>query len=160
MPWKPHLCRTLNPNVRGSAGFTLIEMIVVLAVLGLALALVASYGPPASGGLSLRGAASELAGGLREARAQAIAGGHPVGLTIDLAQHGWRVGQGPVTPLPEGIQVRVLTVVGEATGSVGRILFLPDGSSTGGRIELSGANRQMQVGVDWLSGRVSSVEQP
>ena len=53
-------------------GFTLLEVIVTLAILGFALVLVTSYKPPWSSGLGLRGTASELASGLRLARSEAI----------------------------------------------------------------------------------------
>lgn len=141
-------------------GFTLIETIVVLAVLGLALTVVLSYGPPSSGALSLRTTAARLAGGLREARAEAIAGNRPIGLTLDLTNRQWHVADHAPTALPDGINVRLLTVAGEAAGSVGRILFLPDGSSTGGRIELAAGKRRWEIGTDWLSGRVIEAEKP
>jgi len=43
------------------------------------------------------------------------------------------------------------------TESKGRIRFDPDGSSSGGRVSISGGNQIWIVGVDWLSGRVSVV---
>ena len=42
----------------------------------------------------------------------------------------------------------------------GPFTFAPDGSSTGGRIELAAGARRMQVGVDWLTGRVSVADAP
>jgi prepilin-type N-terminal cleavage/methylation domain-containing protein len=48
-----------------AAGFTLIEMIVVLAILGFALVLIVGYKPPWSRGLDLDAGAAELAGQLR-----------------------------------------------------------------------------------------------
>lgn len=38
------------------------------------------------------------------------------------------------------------------------IRFNPDGSSTGGRIELAQGSRYMSVGVDWLTSRISIVQ--
>jgi general secretion pathway protein H len=38
------------------------------------------------------------------------------------------------------------------------IRFFPDGSSSGGTISLSGANRDYFIGVDWLTGRVELLE--
>jgi general secretion pathway protein H len=141
---------------RRSGGFTLIEILVVLGVLGLALALIVSYGSPPSGGLALRKAAGDLEGGLREARSLAIAGNRTTALVLDLAARRWRVGSQPDNPLPEGIEIRLLSVAGEATGgNRAAFRFWPDGSATGGRIELIGANRKTQIGVDWLSGRIS-----
>jgi general secretion pathway protein H len=40
-------------------------------------------------------------------------------------------------------------------GAAADIRFLPDGSSTGGRVELKDGRRRMRIGVDWLNGRVS-----
>jgi general secretion pathway protein H len=42
----------------------------------------------------------------------------------------------------------------------GGIRFDPDGSSTGGRIELGEGPRKIEIGVDWLTGRVSVVNAP
>jgi len=106
-------------------GFTLIEVIVTLAILGFALVLVAGYKPPWSSGLGLKGTAFELASGLRLARSEAIASNRPVTFDLDMTGHRYRVGTGA------------------------------DGSSTGGRIALAAGNRRMAVGVDWLTGRVS-----
>ena len=40
------------------------------------------------------------------------------------------------------------------------ISFAPDGSSSGGRIVLADGGRRVQVGVDWLTGRVSVANAP
>jgi general secretion pathway protein H len=148
-------------NRERCSGFTLIETLVVLSVLGLALTLILSYGQPSNGGLALKQAASELAGGLREARSLAIAENRTVPVSIDLASRHWRIDQQPDNPLPTGIEIRLLTIAGENSRSnASNIRFLPDGSATGGRIEFLGAHRRMQIGVDWLSGRVSLVDLP
>src|SRR5271169_5379825 len=73
-------------------GFTLIELVVALAVMGLALVLIVGYKAPWSSGLGLEGTASELASGLRLARSQAIADNQPVAFSLDLAGHRYRVG--------------------------------------------------------------------
>ena len=54
------------------AGFTLLEMIVVIAVMGLALALVAGYGKPRSHWLETRAAAQQIAAAMEAARGRAI----------------------------------------------------------------------------------------
>lgn len=139
-----------------TAGFTLIEMTVVLAVLGFALVLIVGYKPPWSRGLDLDAGAAELAGQLRLARAEAIAGNRAVALDLDLAAHRYQLGSAPPRPLPAGLGVELLTVAGERqTAKVGGIRFHPDGSSTGGRIVLVGGARRVAVGVEWLTGRVA-----
>ena len=138
------------------AGFTLIEVIVVLAVLAFALALIVGYKPPWSSGLGLRGTAAELASNLRLARSEAILQHRPVLFELDLPGHRFRVGNGNVRQLPRPLLIELLTVTGERRGlATGDIRFNPDGSSTGGRISLADGRQKIAVGVDWLSGRVS-----
>jgi general secretion pathway protein H len=141
---------------RGETGFTLIEILVVLAILGLALALIVGYKPPWSSTLGLRAAASEIAAGLREARSEAVLSNRSVRLDLDLDTRRYQVGGGPVRQLPSQLSLALLTVNGEQRDRrAGGILFNPDGSSTGGRISITDGNRAMAVGVDWLTGRVS-----
>lgn len=138
------------------AGFTLIEVIVVLAVLAFALALIVGYKPPWSSGLGLRGSAAQLASGLRLARSEAILQNRPVLFELYLPGHRFRVGNGNVRQLPRQLLIELLTVTGERRDlATGDIRFNPDGSSTGGRISLADGRQKIAVGVDWLSGRVS-----
>lgn len=144
----------LNSDRR--VGFTLIEVIVTLAILGAALVLVTGYKPPWSSGLGLKGTAAELASGLRLARSEAIARNRPVAFDLDVIGHRYRVGAGAERRLPADLSVELLTIAGEhhAEGA-GDIRFNPDGSSTGGRIMLASRQRRLAIGVDWLTGRVS-----
>lgn len=138
------------------AGFTLIEMIVVLVVLGLVLGLVVTRGPVRSRALEARAAASRLAAALRNARGEAIVANRPVTLVLDVAQHSYRVDRGSPTVLPPEMALSVIAASGETLGGrLGGITFEPDGSSSGGRIEIRDGTRRMQVGIDWLTGRVS-----
>ena len=142
-------------NTRHSAGFTLIELLVVITILGLALAMAASHGKTHSAGLEENGAASELAGGLREARAQAVAQNKPVALTVDIAAHRWQIDGGPKRTIMPQFALTVLTVKGETLGSnLAAIRFEPDGSSTGGEIGLDDGLRKFSVKIDWLTGNV------
>ena len=144
---------------RTQAGFTLIEIIVVLVVLSLGLALLVMRGPPRSPSLEIRGTASEMAQALRLARARAIAGNRPVGVTLDLARHSWRMDGAAERILPPDYALTIRAATTEAAGNqIGAIRFAPDGSSTGGWIELADNHRRLQIGVDWLSGRVTLAE--
>jgi general secretion pathway protein H len=141
---------------RRSGGFTLIETVVTLAILGFALVLVTGYKAPWSSTLSLKGAATDLASGLRLARSEAIAGNRSVPFDLDIIRHQYRVGNSTVRSLPGRLAIELLTITGEKRGEgAGDIQFNPDGSSTGGRITLADGERRMAVGVDWLTGRVT-----
>ncbi|MBV8935379.1 MAG: GspH/FimT family pseudopilin [Alphaproteobacteria bacterium] len=145
-----------RPGPGSCCGFTLIEVIVTLAILGFALVLVAGYRPPWSSGLGLKGTAAQLASGLRLARSEAIVSNRPVTFDLDITGRRYRVGTGVERRLPANLSIDLLTIVGEARGAAaGDIRFNPDGSSTGGRIALADGARRLAVGVDWLTGRVS-----
>jgi general secretion pathway protein H len=138
------------------AGFTLIELIVVIAILGLVLALFVGRAAGPSRGLGLRAAANQLAAGLRETRAQAITADRPMELRLDLAHRVWRAADGAVTALPPTAAITLTTLAGEIqSANSGGIQFEPDGSSSGGRIALADGNAHIEIGIDWLTGRIS-----
>src|SRR6266850_2019221 len=97
----------------GADGFTLIEIVVTLAILGFGLVLVSGYRPPWSGALSLDGTAGRIASQLRLARSEAIAGNRSVAFNLDLAGHRYRVGAGVVQHLPGDFSIELLTIAGE-----------------------------------------------
>jgi general secretion pathway protein H len=145
-----------TPPTRQGYGFSLIELLVALAVMGFALVLIVGYKAPWSRGLGLEGTATELASGLRLARSQAIAENRPVAFALDLAGHRYRIGAASPRSLPATLSVGLLTIDGEKRNpTLGDIRFNPDGSSTGGRITLADGKRRMAVSVDWLTGRVT-----
>ena len=71
----------ISRNIRG---FTLLELMVVLAIMALLVALVPPLVSGASDRVALKGAARQLAAGLRFARSQAIARNRPAVLQLDL----------------------------------------------------------------------------
>ncbi len=146
---------------RRQAGFTLLELLVTLAILGLALVLIAGYRQPWSRGLDLRNTAGAIAAGLRVARSEAIVRNRPVRFLIDFNSRRFGSGPTPLGQLPPALQITLVTIAGEKRNDrVGGIRFDPDGSSTGGRIALADGRRTVAVMVDWLTGRVSIGDGP
>ncbi|HEY0202915.1 MAG TPA: GspH/FimT family pseudopilin [Acetobacteraceae bacterium] len=144
-----------KPSDRGAAaGFTLIEVIVVLVILGLGMALLTTRGRLRSTALDLRAATGEITQALRLARARAIVTDRQVVVALDPAGNAFRVGSGPAQTLPRGIVLEATAVQGPAIG-IAAFRFAPDGSASGGRITLTAGGRSAMVGVDWLTGRVS-----
>ncbi len=129
----------------------------MLAILGLVAGLVATRGPQRSAALDLRAGAGEVARAMRLARTQAIASNSPVAVQLDPATQEMRVGAAAPRHLPPGLAVSVISVAEPGRPA---ITFAPDGSSSGGRVELASGARRMQVGVDWLTGRVSVADAP
>ena len=141
---------------RQPAGFTLIEILVVMAVLALMMGLIVAKGPMQSRSLTTRDTISALAGGLREARARAIATDRPVEFDIDTARKSFHVDQAPPVQLPAEYTLGFVTTATERKSETeAAFRFEPDGSSTGGHIDVTFGRRHVQIGVDWLSGRVT-----
>ena len=145
---------------RGEAGFTLIEMLVVLVVLGLLVGLIVARGPPRSQALSMRAAVGGVAQELRQARAQAIAGNRRLTVGFDGRRHSYTVEGGAERPLPPALGFTIAAPEGAPPGASGRIVFAPDGSASGGSILFAEGARRQQVTVAWLTGRVSVADAP
>ena len=130
----------------GSGGFTLIETIVVLVILGLALTIVAGFIPRRNTTLELAMAAERVASTLRLARARAITQGRPVIVAASADGRALAV-DGVAQAVPPSVAV---TMAGPPA-----IRFAPDGSASGGAIRVQVPGRARLVRVDWLTGRVS-----
>lgn len=142
--------------IRPSQGFTLFEILIVLAMLSMAYALVPPLFSVGGSTTELKAAARQLAAGLRKSRIQAISDKKEAVLTVDVNARRFQVmGESKSRSLPAKVQLTVFTAQSEVSAeNVAKIRFFPDGSSTGGRITLAMGARKFLVDVDWLTGKV------
>lgn len=138
----------------------MLELLVVLLLLGMVYALAVPMISAGMPGAELKGAARQLAAGLRKARSQAVTHKQETALTLDLAQHAFKVSGDPRSyALPPKVQLNLFTAQSEILrDKVGAIRFYPDGSSTGGRITVASGERQFHVNIDWLTGQVAILD--
>ena len=137
------------------AGFTLVELLVVLAILAIACAAVAGVVHRRGPGLALRSAASEVAANFREARSLAIHTNSETIVTINLDSRTVGAADGGEYAIPQDLGVTLRTATSELKREgEGAIRFFPDGSSTGGRVTLFADERRYDVVVQWITGRV------
>jgi general secretion pathway protein H len=149
----------LLPRHRAT-GVTLIEILVVLSIMAVVAAMAV---PMLSGGVSgseLKGAAREVAAGLRFARSDAVATRQETRLVFDLEQHTFRIDRDArVHSLPKKAELKLFTAQSDiADEKTGAIRFYPDGGSTGGRLTIAAGERKYEVDVDWLTGRVAILD--
>lgn len=141
-------------------GFTLIEMVVVIVLIGLAYTLLPKLAFGGVSGPELKSNVRAVATGLRMARDAAINTKREAMLTIDLDARIFTVqNDSRVHKLNEKIDVKLYTAQADLVSEkVGSIRFFPDGSSNGGRVTIGAGGRDFAVDVDWLTGRVTISE--
>ena len=143
----------IAPSGSGSsAGLTLLELLVVVTLLAFLALLAAPQLGAGQERLALRRALQESLALIQSSRDLAIAQGRPVRLTIDLIDKRLVSDAGTVT-LPTAARLETETAAIVSTNDQAGLLFLPDGSCTGGTITLVLGTQQRQLAVDWLTGR-------
>lgn len=146
---------------RRSHGFSLLEMILVMALIAAAsLLAVAAFGGGMQG-RQLRGGVKDLAAQMRFARAVAISSGEEQDVVIDPGTRHWQGAKGRSGELPDVGEI-VFTGArasqfepGEASEGKGTVRFFPDGAATGGRVRLLANGGGWDVDVGWLTGEVT-----
>lgn len=134
-------------------GFTILELLVVLAIMALALALAQPLVGKTADRLRLESAQSALLNALKTTRAAAIIRGTEASLLIDLNARTFRSPALPTTSLPPKVELGLKVAGLEATDrSHAEIRFYPDGSSTGGDLTLKLEDRIARLCVHWLTG--------
>jgi len=136
-------------------GFTLIELIAVLALIAIVVGSIAFSFSKSMGGAKIRASVKDLVAALRYTRGQAIVKGEEMALEVDVEARSYTApNKNPVT-LPEGLDMKLLTAQSELLDDgKGRIRFYPDGSSTGGRVTVLRDRKEWRVDVAWLTGEV------
>ncbi|MER9257330.1 GspH/FimT family pseudopilin [Mesorhizobium sp. M0619] len=138
---------------QAEAGFTLVEMLVVLAIMALVAAIAAPGLVSHYRSKSLETLAGEITMRLRLSRTSAIATARPREVLVDLGARTIRFGERDVFALPDDVKLTVVT--GRETVVAGRqtvLTFLPDGSASGMDISLQQKARTARIAVNWLTG--------
>jgi general secretion pathway protein H len=142
--------------LRRTRGFTLIEMLAVVALIALTMTVVAVSVGGGLSGARVKGASRDLVASLRYTRGQAIVKREEQTLTVDVEQRRFRAPNKKWIELPKDMSMKLFTARSELEEEgVGRIRFFPDGSSTGGHIDLLHKDAVWRVEVLWLTGEVS-----
>ena len=138
-------------------GFSLIEMIVVITIIGLAYTLLPKMVFSGVSGAELRSNARAVATGLRIARDAAINTKRETVLSLDMENRLFTLPNDPkLHKLNDQLDVKLYTAAADAiSDKVGTIRFFPDGSSNGGRVTVAAGERGFEIDVDWLTGHVT-----
>ncbi|GJE67022.1 hypothetical protein LNAOJCKE_4246 [Methylorubrum aminovorans] len=153
---------TTRRQESGCDGFTLIEMLVTLAILAAAVALGTRSVVLGETARQPGRIADRVAAEIDRLRAEALRTGRTGRLVYDAEASRFLSSRPGAAPIPaESLHVSV-AVPPSSWGAPGEIRLLPDGSASGGRIVLAapGAGFGATVTVAPLTGRVRREPQP
>jgi general secretion pathway protein H len=119
-----------------TTGFTLVEMLVVLSILGVAAAVLATRMADRPAHLTRERTISELQTRVAQARREAVRSGAPTRLDPSAVD--------PSAAVEEPV-----------FGDGGTLLFFPDGSSSGGLVSV---DSERVLTVDWLTGEAARAQ--
>lgn len=144
-----------NKCSRKLNGFTLLELIIVMLVMGVIMAVGLPRIFTGLDGVKTRGILSDVVTFLRETRMDAVSNGETVRVTVNLPAGTFKTNNGRTLTMPEesGISINVedeyLYVEVEKTG----LTFYPNGMASGAKLKFSLNNAEWaSISLDPLTG--------
>ncbi len=145
-----------------SSGFTLVEIIIVLIIIGIASGLAGIYIGRSSGRLELRTFAKEVSSTLRYARNHAVSEKQIYCFVINLDDGIYRLysdkkdEEGDLIPtISNPVPEEIAITLNEDTADFYQIEFFPHGNSSGGVIELTSIDGgALFITINKITGKV------
>ncbi len=146
-------------NLATQRGFTLLEMVCVLAIIALLAAVLLPFIPHQTSRSRLQAYALQTATLLKADRNAAIERSSSVATLVDAASRVIHSGASRMTVrIPDDVRFdAVLPQSCERHAALSTIRFFANGSSCGGSIALTRLDAGYEVRVNWLTGRVEIV---
>jgi general secretion pathway protein H len=143
-------------------GFTLLEMVCVLAIIAIIVAVLLPSIPRQTSRARLQAYALEAAALLKSDRAASMRDRIEVTTLVDASGRMIRSGASPASVrIPDDVDFEALLPRRCQNRPIFSIIsFFPDGMSCGGAIMLSRADLRLEIRVNWLTGRIDIVPRP
>ena len=142
-------------------GFTLLEMVCVIAVVAMLAAVLLPFMPHNTSRARLQAYAIETASLLKADRNAAIRLGTDVSTLVDASSRAIRSGvTAQLVRIPADVRFdALLPETCRRRAALSTISFFADGMSCGGAIALTRLDSSYEIRVNWLTGRVEVVSQ-
>jgi general secretion pathway protein H len=146
-------------NRSSERGFTLLEMVCVLALIAMMAAVLLPFMPSHTSRSRLQGYVLQTAALLKEDRNVAIRRGTAVATLVDTRSRLIRSGSSAdVVRIPDDVYFEaVLPRTCNQREALSTISFFASGMSCGGAVALTRADVGYEVRVNWLTGRIEIV---
>lgn len=153
------MSRTANDRTRGQDGFTLLETVCALAIVGLVAAVLTPAIPRGTSRTAFESYAVRIAALLKQDRQVAVERGVATATLINSASHTILSGTtGARVILPADVAFSsVLARTCRGAPGDQSIRFFPSGLSCGGSLILSRLGFTLQIRVNWLTGGIEIV---
>jgi general secretion pathway protein H len=146
----------MTRNMHSQSGYTLVEMLVVLVLLGMATAISLPYATSSGQAQKLDATASQLAALFRQAQTLAYVTNKVVKVSFERDSRKWLVNDGaPQLQLDQSLTITALTVEGQVSEKLISYQFFPVGGSSGGRVVLEANKNKVTVDLNWLTGAIT-----
>lgn len=130
-------------------GYTLLELLIVLAIIGLIAALATPMAASAIENATLRADARTLTSTLRKLQHDAIA-----------EQRTVAIAQPDKTELPTAFADDAIDPNARIAIAGGQIEYFADGTTSGGGVTLTEGRRTLNISVAWLTGDITIEDAP
>lgn len=146
-------------NRASERGFTLLEMVAVLALIAIMAAVLLPFMPRHTSRSRLQAYVLQTAALLKEDRDAAIRRGSGVATLVDTRSRLIRSGaSADAIRIPDDVYFEALLPrTCHQREALATISFFPSGMSCGGAVALTRENVGFEVRVNWLTGRVEIV---
>jgi general secretion pathway protein H len=149
------------PSIDRRAGYTLIEMVAVMAIVALVASLIITA-TPGTGRAGLKAVTLQIAALFRRERMRAIVNRDATGVALD-GERRLLIGDGgEALALPKDVTIDLLGAGAGASDQLAIVRFEPDGESSGAVLRLSREQAGYEIRVNWYTGgvAVSAAEGP
>ena len=144
-----------NRSRPAAKGFTLLEMLVVVMIMALVMT-ISGVAVRNKGNTDLETIGRTLQSDLRHARSMALVTNNDTSIIVDVVKKQYNSQAASVVrTFPDEMTVVLVVDEKNVNGETGKILFYPDGSSSGGMVRLMKNDRKIEVVTSWLNGNVS-----
>ena len=143
-------------------GFTLLEMVCVIAIVAMLAAVLLPFVPRNTSRARLQAYALEAASLLKADRNAAIQRGADVSTLVDAPSRAIRSGAtAELIRIPDDVRFEaLLPQTCRQRAALSTISFFADGMSCGGVIALTRLDSAYEIRVNWLTGRIEIVATP
>lgn len=139
----------------GQSGFTLLEVLLLMALLSLGLLVIGTLTQRGQGEATLKELQRQAVGMLYAARIDAMETGKARRLVIDPKSAAlWLQASDERLDLGGNVKLSVSYAREASASEEGAIIFFPNGTSTGATLALGLDGRQALIDVHWLTGSI------